>query len=254
MRIIERTEPIKHWLVEDWEQAGVANGFCGSSLNLRAPDSQRLFSSRFFAGAGRVLLLSQEHTTRIISLLSPADLSGESQRAAADGWILNRELSKSAGVRILIGIQTADCIPVLVAARGTPFVAALHCGWRGAVGGILKHALTELIDLGAEKTLIEIAIGPGAQACCYEIGEDTRLEFETALKSRSCGADDEEILSVVNGRVSASISGLLKLQAREEGVLERNINDCSLCTICNNSFFSYRRQKKQAGRQLSFIG
>jgi YfiH family protein len=75
---------------------------------------------------------------------------------------------------LLLGIQTADCIPVLVADRKRRVVAAFHAGWRGTVKRIVESGVGRMrLDFGSRPEDLIAAIGPGIGPCCYAVGEET---------------------------------------------------------------------------------
>jgi YfiH family protein len=153
----------------------------------------------------------------------------------------------SATPGVLLGIRTADCVPVLLLHERPPVVAAVHAGWRGIVAGVLQRTV-EVIErrfAGAAGRLIA-AIGPCVGACCYEVSEEVAARF-----ARMDG--------VVQSRGAARPH--LDLQRAAFGILERSgllptrIAGCALCTCCRpDLFYSYRRDGASAGRQLSAIG
>jgi polyphenol oxidase len=145
-------------------------------------------------------------------------------------------------------VLTADCLPVLVGSGRS--VAALHAGWRGLAGGVLEEGVRALreLDAGAEGPgegeegagEISAVIGPGAGPCCYEVG----AEVHAAFAGRRPGAGSP---------AAAPID--LKAIARERllaaGV--SSVEDVGLCTICDERFFSHRREAGRAGRQAGVV-
>jgi YfiH family protein len=80
-----------------------------------------------------------------------------------------------------IAIQTADCVPLLVADRRTGAVAAAHAGWRGLAARVPEVTVRWLSqEFGSLPDDLLAAIGPSIGACCYEVGRDVRARFETA--------------------------------------------------------------------------
>ncbi|MDX6697401.1 MAG: purine-nucleoside/S-methyl-5-thioadenosine phosphorylase / adenosine deaminase [Solirubrobacteraceae bacterium] len=134
-------------------------------------------------------------------------------------------------------VLVADCLPIAIAGGGA--VAMLHCGWRGLAGGIVAEGVRAVRELGGDEPLTA-AIGPGAGACCYEVGDEVHAEFARF--------GDE----VRRGRNLD-----LKLIAR--GELEKAgiqaVHDTELCTICADSrlFFSHRRDRGVTGRQAGLV-
>jgi len=118
-----------------------------------------------------------------------------------------------------------------VAVVGERAVAMLHAGWRGLADGVLEEGVSAVRELGGDGDL-QAAIGPGAGACCYEVGPEVHAAF---------------------GRPAQTATLDLKTLARERltaaGVDE--IHDVGLCTICSDPtlFFSHRRDGGITGRQ-----
>jgi YfiH family protein len=126
-------------------------------------------------------------------------------------------------------VFVADCTPVLLVAEGG--VAALHCGWRGTAAGIVRDGVAALSGP------VTALIGPGARACCYEVGEEVHAEF-TGYDARR--GDNLDLVAV------------LRAQLAEAGVTE--IHDTGLCTMCwFGLFFSHRRDGGVTGRQAGIV-
>jgi hypothetical protein len=129
-------------------------------------------------------------------------------------------------------VFTADCLPVLLAAEDG--VAALHCGWRPLAAGIVAEGVAALREVGAGGP-IRAAIGPGARGCCYEVGEEVHARFAGYGARRGGNLD----LAVV-----------ARAQLEAQGV---EVHDTGLCTICDERFFSHRRDKGVTGRQAGVV-
>jgi len=81
---------------------------------------------------------------------------------------------------ILIGVQTADCGPVLFAgqkADGRPVIGAAHAGWGGALKGVLENTIAEMVRLGAMKETIRAALGPCIGPESYEVSDGFEAPF-----------------------------------------------------------------------------
>lgn len=126
---------------------------------------------------------------------------------------------------IAVMVQVADCLPVAVAGPGA--VAMLHAGWRGLAAGVLEEGVAAVRELGGDGPLAAV-IGPGARGCCYEVGDDVR-----------------RALGVVTRRVDLATVAARRLAA----VGIERIEDVTCCTICDERFWSHRREGEAAGRQ-----
>lgn len=142
-----------------------------------------------------------------------------------------------------IGIYTADCVPVLLADVASGWVGAVHAGWRGTVAQILSKTIAELVTAGVQPANLRLAIGPSIRSCCFEVDEDVAGHFAARDVVRAAGKKPHVDLQRANRK-----------QAELAGVDLEHIDDVAICTCCNpQQFFSYRRDGKSSGQQLSFI-
>lgn len=81
---------------------------------------------------------------------------------------------------LVIGVLTADCLPLLLYAPDIAAVAAVHAGWRGTVAGVVPATLQRLQALGADLSRLRAAAGPHLQATSFQAGQDLRDQFLAA--------------------------------------------------------------------------
>lgn len=184
----------------------------------------------------RVYSPIQEHTGTVISVknnLSPK---------VADAVITDRS-------DVLLGVQTADCVPILLFDRVKHVCAAVHAGWRGTAKGILKKTIKAMCDkYGCSAGEILLAIGPAIRWCCYEVGDDV---VEAVSKATGSG----EYHNVKDGMNCLDLQSANRFQALSMGVQEHHISVIEECTSCfPDRYYSYRRDGKATGRQGGFIG
>ncbi len=184
--------------------------------------------------------LKQVHGDDIITV---TQRSPQPERPEADGLI-----SEQTGV--LLGIATADCVPVLMVAPSQHLTVAVHAGWRGTLQGIARRAVTMLVETWSVAPAdIHVALGPSIGGCCYEVGPEVGEAIAQRWQIRSPSA----------WRPTGT-KGLLDLrevnvaQLAEAGVPLAQIRTVGPCTFCDTTFASYRREGAGAGRQLSVIG
>jgi len=152
---------------------------------------------------------------------------------------------------ILLGVRTADCLPVLLVDKKKKVVAAIHCGWRGTKEKLVEKAVKEMAALyKCERSSLLAALGPCIEQDCYEVGEEVRESFNAA------GIRDDFFLSSAakKGRYYFDLKRANRYQLLKAGVKPVNIFSVDLCTYCEESLFSYRRDGFKTGRMVNFIG
>jgi YfiH family protein len=180
----------------------------------------------------------QVHGATVQRVREIAGSGGEAVAIDADG-----HATALAGVGAMV--LTADCLPVALGAEtagGGAVVAMAHAGWRGLAAGVLEEAVRALRELGATGP-IEAVVGPCAGVCCYEVGEEVHAAFAGQLASGETAPSTGEYRRGNNIDLRAIASGKL----RAAGVA--GVTHAEACTICDERFFSHRRQGKAAGRQ-----
>ena len=176
---------------------------------------------------------------------------------------------------LLLAIQTADCIPILLADPLHRAVAAVHAGWRGTLARIAAKTLGRMqMEFSTCPADVLAAIGPGIGQCCYEVGAEVVKEFaaqfpqakswfEGPFDALASGEDPNPLpwlTMMPPGHEPPPPRCHLDLKAAnaafliEAGVSPKNIFVSDLCTSCRaDLFFSYRREHR-TGRMLSAIG
>jgi YfiH family protein len=158
---------------------------------------------------------------------------------------------------ILLGIQTADCLPVLLADPVRKVITAIHAGWRGLLKRIIMKVIERMqTDFSTVPVDCLAVIGPGIGACCYEVGEEIIQAFskEFAGKEPFSHSFNQKNLSTRATR-SLDLVAACKHQLLESGVPQSNIFSAQSCTSCRTDlFFSHRAEGKKTGRMMGVIG
>ncbi|MBI5787790.1 MAG: peptidoglycan editing factor PgeF [Candidatus Schekmanbacteria bacterium] len=160
--------------------------------------------------------------------------------------IADASITKQPG--IVLAIQTADCVPILIADPENKIIAAVHAGWRGTVANILAKTLKKMFELGADPQKCLVAVGPCIGPCCYQVDNLVIDQLKAAgiPWQAYVGAED-------HGHWNLNLAAINIRQARMTGIPQQRISRLDLCTACNNGhFFSYRREGK-TGRMLNMI-
>jgi YfiH family protein len=245
------------------EQLGFTNGFStrlggvspcpADDLNLSGfeedsaeniAENRRRFLS-VFEGDFRLATAWQVHGDDIKLIADDADVDASDQKFDA-------LISDLHGV--LVGVKTADCVPVLLGDPRTGAFAAIHAGWRGTAQSIVSKAIDEMKGaFGTDPADLVCAIGPAACGRNYEIGQEVIDAF-----AKNFPNSDRYFAATREGHALVDLHLANKNQLLEKGVPARSIFISTLCTMERTDlFFSYRVEKKKygkTGRLLSVIG
>jgi hypothetical protein len=129
----------------------------------------------------------------------------------------------------------ADCAPIALA--NDTAVAAVHAGWRGALGGVVEAGVAAVRDLGAGP--VRAAIGPCICVRHYEFGEDALVPLVDRFGSSVVGRTDE-------GKHAFDLPLAIRVALADAGV--EDVTDTACCTVESVEHFSYRRDHR-TGRQ-----
>jgi YfiH family protein len=264
------------WLVHGFSTrlGGFSRSYGGNVLNLgfTKDDSKAAVERNRAAflrelGPGRetwpLVTLRQIHSDIIRFVDAPAE-----SQLAGDGMITETP-------RLFLGIQTADCLPVILVDPKHRAIGVFHAGWRGTVQRIVEKGVGEMrLRFGSRPGDLKAAIGPGIQGCCYEVGAEVREKFESQfayaaklfreveesdpvrekypmlfLTARAPGH------SVLPKKIFLDLAEANRQQLLAVGVPAKNIEASPLCTHCRpDLLFSYRAETSRTGRMMAVAG
>jgi hypothetical protein len=183
-----------------------------------------------------VYLPVQKHTDAVFILESETD------RAIADAVVTGKK-------GVLIGVQVADCVPILLCDRRKKIVSAVHAGWRGTAAKILMKTIGAMAkNFGSCAEDIVMACGPSIRGCCYQVGDEV-----VAAVCSTTGKGEYHVRR--DGASFVDLSAANRCQAISAGVPVDNIWISDDCTFCNpGTYHSFRYHQNHAGRQAGFIG
>ena len=254
---------IKVLVSERLEAAGFANGFSTrlggvspfpeNSLNLAGFDedsaanigeNRRRFLA-MFDGDFRLATAWQVQGDDIKLVADESDIENSEEKF--DGLI-----SELPGV--LVGVKTADCVPVLIGDTRTKAFAAIHAGWRGTAQSIVAKGVEKMSTVfGTDPSDLLAVIGPAASGRCYEVGADVIDSFK-----KNFPAGEGYFTRTRDGHALVDLHRANFDQLVEQGVPPASISIAPLCTMERTDlFFSYRVEKKlygKTGRLLSVVG
>lgn len=148
--------------------------------------------------------------------------------------------------------MTADCLPIVLHDSKNNVVAVVHAGWRGTAGNILSNVLLQMKEsFSSQPKDINCFFGPSARACCYEVKDDLVRSITAVF---SFVKEHDKIFVRKENKIFFDNSALNKALLLSMGIPEQNINqERNLCTICNTSHHSHRRDGVKAGRQVTVV-
>ena len=219
---------------------GVSDGRF-SSLNLAAkwgddPARVRENVARLASAAG----FAPDQLRRVTQVHGNAVVWAED----ADGATQADALCCRRGDGVVVGVLTADCVPVLLADAAGQVAAAVHSGWRGTVADITGQTVAALARAGASPSTLRAAIGPCIELAAFEVGEEVAVQFDDAFVDRTLGP-----------RPHVDLVAAVMAQLHAAGVPVDATQRVGACTHDHpERWFSYRRDGAGIGQMLSFAG
>ncbi|CAM8671829.1 peptidoglycan editing factor PgeF [Sphingobium sp.] len=188
-----------------------------------------------------LVTVRQVHSPDVVTVTAPI---AEGERPGADALVTDRR-------GLVLGILTADCVPVLFADATAGVVGAAHAGWKGAIGGVTDRTIDAMVALGADPARIACAIGPCIGRVSYEVTDDFAARFvdDDAANERffTPGRPDHcqfDIAAYVAARLAGA--GVGRIAMLDEDTYSQP-----------DRFYSYRRSchrgESDYGRQISMI-
>jgi YfiH family protein len=266
------------WLLHAFStrQGGFSKAYGGHSLNLGfTKNDSRATVERNRAALERnvgavtgkklwpLITLRQIHSDLIHCVSKPPQ-----DQLVGDGLITDTPT-------ILLAIQTADCLPVVLVDTKRCAVGVFHAGWRGTVKRIVEKGVGEMRGcFGTRPKDVKAAIGPGIHGCCYQVGEEVRVNFESQFAyaaklfrevKESDPVREKYPLLFLTARapghselptnIFLDLVEANRRQLMDAGVSPRNIYASPLCTSCRTDLlFSHRAEKGVTGRMMALAG
>ncbi|HEU5351768.1 MAG TPA: peptidoglycan editing factor PgeF [Terracidiphilus sp.] len=242
-------------------------GFTAADEQRIVAENRRLFVEALTGDANLPLIMLKQFHSNMVVRVSREDALRAVPRKA-DGAMTDEP-------GVLLAVQTADCLPVLVADRKLRVVAAFHAGWRGTVKRIVELGVGRMrAEFGSRPEDLTAAIGPGAGVCCYAVGEEVLSAFESQfaygrelfkevydsdpvrtrypmlfLTQRAPGH------SPIGPSLHVDLVEANRRQLLDAGMNAGAIRTTGGCTMCQRElFFSHRASQGHAGRMMSGIG
>jgi YfiH family protein len=235
-------------------------GFTEWDTRENVQQNRKLFQSALAATEFALVSLKQFHSD-VVSVFSFAP----HEPCSGDASITNTP-------NLLLGIQTADCVPILLLDPKKRAVAAVHAGWRGTLQRIVEKTIGGMkMEFKTDPGDLFAAIGPAIGGCCYEVGTEVAAAFLSQFANAPewfdelRTGDEPNPLQWLNQfppghqpppkNVRLDLRKANRAQLLSAGLNPRNIFVSDLCTACRpDLLFSYRKQGSESGRMMSVVG
>lgn len=184
-------------------------------------DGESVSPSRAFTflQGRRLLTLRQIHSPHI-HWVSQAPFP-----EAGDGLLTDR-------AELVLGIYTADCVPLFLYSKSAGVVGVVHIGWRGLASGIVGSLFALFSEHNVPASQCLFFLGPAIQSCCYEVDEPVLSRLRPLFPH------------IPRGRAFIDLKTLIRESLAKHGVPKEAITVSPYCTSCYpNLFYSYRREK-----------
>lgn len=179
---------------------------------------------------------------RNVHVVTPSLYPFESEVAQADALV-------ATGAGQVVGVRTADCVPILLADTVSGTVAAVHAGWKGCVADVVSEAVAAVLSMtGGDASTLIAAIGPHIGQDAFEVSADVARTFEELAGTLSAHG----FICRTEQRCTVSLLAVVKHQLEHAGV--PRIDVVAGCTYAEpKRFFSHRRDQGKTGRHLNLI-
>ena len=215
-------------------------GLGARSNGIKLTDDWKVLAEALGVNPERLVTVNQVHGENIVKV--DDENFKKAKTVQADAMITDAS-------EMAIGVETADCVPILLVDPLTPAVGAVHAGWRSTVKRIVQKAVKKMQDeFGSDPSRMIAAIGPSIGPECYEVDEPVmgpvRQAFSLWKEAASARGSDKWSLDLVK---------LNRLELEQIGLSAKNVHSLGLCTSCRRDLFYSFRAEGRTGRMLSVI-
>jgi hypothetical protein len=214
---------------------------------LRVLDARLTLAMQLGVDLDDLVMPRQTHSCRVAVIDERfRALDIDQQEAALEG--VDALVTKLQG--IVIGVNTADCVPIVLVDSPAGIVAVAHAGWRGTAGRIAANVVQEMCRQGAHVAHIQAAMGPSICQGCFEVGD----EVVEAFKQAHFNLDDIVARNAATGKAHIDLRAANRAVLAAAGVPVGNIVESQHCSRCEHDrFFSARRLGINSGRTFTGI-
>ena len=214
---------------------------------LRVLDARLTLAMQLGVDLDDLVMPRQTHSCRVAVIDERfRSMDIDQQEAALEG--VDALVTKLTGV--VVGVNTADCVPIVLADAQAGVIAAVHAGWRGTVGRIAATAVEEMCRQGSRVDRIQASMGPSICQECFEVGD----EVVAAFKQARFDLDAIVKRNAATGKAHIDLRAANRAVLVAAGVPAGQIAMSTHCSRCEQDrFFSARRLGINSGRTFTGI-
>lgn len=211
----------------------------------RVEENRRLFARAVGVDARRLVTVNQVHGDAVVCAAAGDAGKGAQDNPVSDGDAI---LTNLPGLPLFI--QTADCLPVILADPVRKVVGVVHAGWKGSYAGIAAKAVAKMADhYGSDPHEVRALLGPAIGPCCFEVDPEMKTRLET-LHAWGGGVFRDGF----HGKPHLDLEDLNARQLLEAGVTEEHLIRTGICVVENlDLFFSHRAEQGATGRFATVV-
>lgn len=188
---------------------------------------------------------NQAHTDNILKIEEIINDEKIDTNINSDGLITNKK-------NIILTTTNADCILILFFDPIKKVIANTHSGWKGTLQEISVKTVNKMKEeYGCNPNDIIACICPSIRKCHFEVDKDVYEMFYNQFKKLG---KIEEFITQKEQKWYIDTVLINKIILKQAGILEENIEDCGLCSVCNKDIIhSYRAEGANYGLATAII-
>ena len=189
-----------------------------------------------------IVKASQAHTDNVLEIENK-DITETIEKV--DGLITQEK-------DIILATTNADCILLLFFDPIKKVIANTHSGWRGTLQEISVKTVKKMQnDFGCDPKDIIVCICPSIRKCHFEVDEDV---YKLFLNQFNKLGNVDRFIEKKGEKWHIDTVLINKIILEQAGILEENIEDCGICSVCNkNIVHSYRAEGANYGLATALI-
>ncbi len=207
-----------------------------SKILSKYPNLIHFFGDKSYTPEYKNMIMTQQVHGNNVTIIKG---SNKKLIKSSDGLVTDQQL--------ILGIRTADCLPIFFYDPEKKIIAAVHAGWKGLSMRIIRNTTTALRKLGSNQKDLEVAIGPHIQVCCYNVSKDRIEKFKLTDSNYSMYLSQKDKWYLDLGQIAL-------VQLKSLGITDANIEISDVCTSCDKNYWSFRRDGDNSRRMINVLG